>query len=506
MARTCAILTMTAALLATAPAALAGEAAVAITTGAAPQLVRFETTKPATPTARMPVVGLLFGETVEAIDQRIANGELLAVTSLNRMLVIDPATGFATPAGNPLAAGFVAPPGLGSDVNPTVDRLRLTSTAGRNGRWNPIVRIPVDADANAANGDTPDTDLAFAAGDPHGGLPTVVDIAYAANDTDGATPTTAYALEANSDILTRLGGPNGTPSPNLGQLTTIGALGVPFDDGSLDIATGPTGVDTAYASLHATADASSRLYRVNLATGAATLLGTIGGARVDAMAILRGGAIRVAPATVAEHGTASIAVTRTGDSLGPAQVGYRTVGGTATPGSDYTDVAGTLSFASGQRTASIAVPITADALDEPAETFSLTFGAPTGGAVVDTPSTPIAITGDDAKPVFLAAPTPPDTLRALRSKGSLKLQYACSEACVASFALKLGSKTVGTALASRPSAGLGTATVRLSTAGKKTVASAARKRGTTTLTLAATVHDLAGNTVTSTTRMKVRRR
>jgi hypothetical protein len=198
MARMCAILTMTAALLATAPAALAGEAAVAITTGAAPQLVRFDTTKPATPTVRMPVVGLLFGETVEAIDQRIANGELLAVTSLNRMLVIDPATGFADAGGQPGRAGFVAPPGLGSDVNPTVDRLRLTSTAGRNGRWNPITRIPVDADANAANGDTPDTDLAFAAGDPHGGLPTVVDIAYAASDTDGATPTTAYALEANS--------------------------------------------------------------------------------------------------------------------------------------------------------------------------------------------------------------------------------------------------------------------------------------------------------------------
>lgn len=505
--RTFAIVAMTGALAAgMAPAALAGEAAVAVTDGATPELLRFDTASPGALVARMPVVGLLFGEQIEAIDQRPATGSVVAVTSVGRVLVVDPATGIATFAGAPLGS-FVTPPGLGSDFNPTVDRLRVTSAGAQNGRWNPLTQTVVDGDGNPANGDTADTALAFATGDPHQlAAPDVADIAYANNDTDAATPTTAYAIDAGVDALARLGGPNGTPSPNGGQLSTLGALGVNIDDGALDIAT-PAAGNVAYAALHLPADTASKLYRVNLATGAATLVGPIGGGgKVDAFTVLRGGALRVAAATVAESGTAAVAVTRTGDTLAPVQVGYRTVGHTALSGVDYTDVRGTLAFAQGQRTASIAVPIKPDVLDEPDETFSVELGAPAGGAVVDTPSTPIAIRGDDRKPVFLAAPTAPDTLRALGKAKSLKLVYACSEACVAQFSLKLGPKTIGTALASRSSAGLGKAAVRLSNAGKKTVASAAKRRGSTTLTLAATVRDLAGNTVTSTTRIKVRRR
>src|SRR5262249_44898148 len=105
----------------------------------------------------------------------------------------------------------------------------------------------------------------------------------------------------------------------------------------------------------------------------------------------------------------------------------------------------------------------------------------------------------------LAAPTAPDTLRALRSAGSLKGSFSCSEACAATFALRLGSKTIGSARASRGSAGIAKLAVRLSTSGKKLLAAAAKKRGSTTLTLAATVRDRAGNTVKSTTRLKVRR-
>src|SRR5262249_1191677 len=156
------------------------------------------------------------------------------------------------------------------------------------------------------------------------------DIAYSNNDTDPATATTTvYGVDAGVDALVTIGTLNGAQSPNTGVLHTVGALGVNVDDGAVDIAT-PAAGNVGFAALHANADTASRLYRINLATGAATLVGPIaGGAKIDGLTLLRGGSIRIAPATVAESGTAAIHVTRTGDTLAPVRVGYRTVGRTA---------------------------------------------------------------------------------------------------------------------------------------------------------------------------------
>ena len=70
----------------------------------------------------------------------------------------------------------------------------------------------------------------------------------------------------------RQGGVNGTPSPNGGVITTIGSLGVNTDANvGFDIA---RGTNTAYAALRV--GGSSGLYTINLATGAADLVGAIG--------------------------------------------------------------------------------------------------------------------------------------------------------------------------------------------------------------------------------------
>ena len=88
---------------------------------------------------------------------------------------------------------------------------------------------------------------------------------------------TVFGADANRDVLVRQGGLNGMPSPNAGQLTTIGPLGAnTSNDVGLDIS-GLTG--TAYASLTTRLgplDTSSDLYTIDLLTGAATLVGSIG--------------------------------------------------------------------------------------------------------------------------------------------------------------------------------------------------------------------------------------
>jgi bacillolysin len=85
--------------------------------------------------------------------------------------------------------------------------------------------------------------------------------------------------------------------------------------------------------------------------------------------------------TVAEQGTATITVKRTGVLTAPATVNYATGGGTATAGLDYVATAGTLTFAAGVAMKSFTVPILADAQDETNETVNLTLSGATGGAI-----------------------------------------------------------------------------------------------------------------------------
>lgn len=90
--------------------------------------------------------------------------------------------------------------------------------------------------------------------------------------------------------------------------------------------------------------------------------------------------------TAAEGSSATISVTRTGGSLGALTVGYSTVAGTATAGTDYTTTSGVLTWASGDSAAkSIIVPLTLDALSDSTESFTINLAAPLiGGAILGT--------------------------------------------------------------------------------------------------------------------------
>src|SRR5262249_38381845 len=81
-------------------------------------------------------------------------------------------------------------------------------------------------------------------------------------------------------------------------------------------------------------------------------------------------------------GTATITVTRTGGCDGSVSVNYATSNGSPPAGSDYTATAGTLTFAAGETTKTVAIPITNDTLVEGDETVNLTLSSPTGGATL----------------------------------------------------------------------------------------------------------------------------
>jgi len=84
---------------------------------------------------------------------------------------------------------------------------------------------------------------------------------------------------------------------------------------------------------------------------------------------------------------AAVNVVRTGDTSGAATVDYATHDGSVTQRSSYTSTFGTLSFAPGQISQVVNVPITAEAYPQTGENyFYLELRNPTGGAGLEDPS------------------------------------------------------------------------------------------------------------------------
>lgn len=78
-------------------------------------------------------------------------------------------------------------------------------------------------------------------------------------------------------------------------------------------------------------------------------------------------------------GSLSLTVRRSGGSLGAASVQYVTANGTATAGTDYTSVSGTLTWADGDASdRTITVSLVDDAVSESMEAFSLVLSNPSG--------------------------------------------------------------------------------------------------------------------------------
>ena len=115
--------------------------------------------------------------------------------------------------------------------------------------------------------------------------------------------------------------------------------------------------------------------------------------------------------SVAENaGTATITVTRTGGSSGPASVAYATANGTATGGDscggsvDYRTTSGTLNWANGDAASkTFTVTVCNDSLFENNETLTLTLSNATGAALGSPSTAALTITNDDAAPPTPAA-------------------------------------------------------------------------------------------------------
>ncbi|WP_406698905.1 DUF4394 domain-containing protein [Singulisphaera sp. Ch08] len=247
---------------------------------AASSLIQFDSAAPAIILRSNPITNIGAGETIQGIDFRPANGQLYALTTdtnhTGRLYTIDTTSAAAT-----LAATIDVPvtgTRFGLDFNPIPDRLRIVSDTDLN------LRVNVATGAATADGT-----LNYLAGDSSAGqAPNVVGSAYR-NNFPGASATTLYQIDSHLDILAI------QSPPNDGTLATVGSLGVDATSvvGFDILTTGEKANPTNQAIAALQVGGSTGLYTVNLATGSATLVGTIGDGATQIVGMT------VAPATQA---------------------------------------------------------------------------------------------------------------------------------------------------------------------------------------------------------------
>ena len=85
-------------------------------------------------------------------------------------------------------------------------------------------------------------------------------------------------------------------------------------------------------------------------------------------------------------------------STDPITVDYATSDITAEAGDDYTETSGTLTFAPGEQTKHLSIPITDDAIYETTERFSVTLSNPTGATLDASPEARVNILDDESPP------------------------------------------------------------------------------------------------------------
>jgi hypothetical protein len=227
-------------------------------------LVQFDTTAPSSTSTKL-ITGLQDqdNENLMGMDVRPTTGELYlftgtgaGVTTLLRTYKLDPGTATATfvgSSGTPQGGNQVG--GTGIDFNPVADRMRV---------FQATLSYRMDPNTGALSfNDTPPSDDG------------VTGVAYDRNAA-GSTLTTLYGIDtfsANNDHLVTVGGIDGTPSPNTGQVNDVGPLGfnLTAQDAGFDIS--PSGV--AYASFLPNPGVAG-LFTINLQTGAATLVESMG--------------------------------------------------------------------------------------------------------------------------------------------------------------------------------------------------------------------------------------
>lgn len=210
-------------------------------------LVKYNANASGTVLANPGITGLPAGEKIIAIDFRPATGQLYGLGNSSRLYIINHETGAVTPVGAASFTPAISGSLVGFDFNPTVDRIRMVTSAGQNLRLHP------ETGAVAA------TDMSL-----NPGSPSVVAVAYT-NSVAGASTTTLFDIDISTGKLYK------QDPPNNGTLVEVGSLGITSgNESGFDISP-----DNMVALASFNIGANSVLHQIDITTGKATSLGNL---------------------------------------------------------------------------------------------------------------------------------------------------------------------------------------------------------------------------------------
>jgi hypothetical protein len=225
----------------------------------------------------IPLTGLLAGDEIVSIDVRPLNQELYGLgrnpdTGTVQLYHLIPATGLAVPVGNPgtLLDDFSDPvpedaDRVGIDFSPQTDRLRVVDSNGLNFRMNPNNGALVIRDGDINGPTTALDEAAYTNNGPASSLNTLYTI-------DSSTAS-IYIQSQQTNAGTQSGKLPITISGSNPGITAISGFDIPPDvnapSSDAAVASG-----SAYAAM--TVGGNTGLYRIDLTSGAATLLGVPG--------------------------------------------------------------------------------------------------------------------------------------------------------------------------------------------------------------------------------------
>lgn len=229
------------------------------------RLVRFDTDRPEDSSTLSRVNGLQAPDSaLVGIDYRVQDGNLYGLGNGGGIYILTTSSGRATKVSQLTIA--LAGTSFGVDFNPAANALRITSDTGQN------LRHPF---AGATAGVTQNDGTLNYAGVVATGI---TGSAYVNNDLDANTGTTLFALDTNQDQVAVQSPPNAGTLVATGKLTVDAALPVGFDIYST-IRNGATVDNMGLASLIVAGKPG--LYRIEMLTGKASLLGGLREALVD---------------------------------------------------------------------------------------------------------------------------------------------------------------------------------------------------------------------------------
>lgn len=272
--------------------------------------------------------------------------------------------------------------------------------------------------------DQPDRQFTVTLSNPTGGAalaaPSIATVTILNDDMAGVLSFESATASVPEDggliplTITRTGGSDGSVAVTVntgGGTAVAGKHYTGLSNQVVNFAEGQTSTTLNIAIIDNPNFANNRTFDVTLSnpTGGA-ILGTIPTTTVTIVEneTAQAGRIQFAVAKYLASeavGSRKIRITRSGGSDTEVTVKFRTSAGTASPGSDYTATMETVTFAVGETSKKVTVPIVNDGVFEPSEFLNLVLKKPTNGATLGARSTArLRIIDDDLAMAFHVEP------------------------------------------------------------------------------------------------------